>query len=807
MKTFLQGSVFLKDRENDIGYRWLIGFAASGFLALLMMTTFIQLGLTPTPANAQSGTIDSACGPARELATKDPPAALELIDKIRSGAPGTLPAPVPSNIAGEVATVSQACESERLIALAAAGRKLVAPDPPAPPAQFKDLWEGIDKKWVSLLQGLVFLGIVAVLLVVARLIALLPFLARKRTDPARQRQLLWWGLGFLIVGTGLLVAVLPHVAAYAENPDRDTNILIVPVAALIALGTALLSRALAGRLRMNVTVHDGDGKQNRMAAGRLVAILSELGGKPSAGVEIPYAVDVSALSEAALVTVPNHKVIALLHQLLQFIFNSTPWSAVVDGTEDAISILISRNGRAVDTTLISRDEFALITPIRTAANDGTKKDTGTPPLPDLYKMAAALILTNLAKRHDGFEGLCEAGDWRSVGLHFIATTDYEANDRKALPLLAAAMEYDPRNRAADLALHHHQYRQAEKKDDLRFYAKWLKEQELHTRADTTGYSAINPVYQSRNTKAGFLDLRRRLLVNYMIAVLNLRSIAGCQSAEPLASQYAKLLMELLRVDDRQPDPLADEMRPVATELVRELREQEQSVVRPVVARMKDRVSVDGESPRLAYNRACAAAQAYLRAERRSEKEHARIMCLQHLRIAVLVSQYKEWARKDPSLQPMHVDSEFGEVIGTAPRRDFWEIAALKPYQTPLLEAGVPKPKMLADRLRHRPYLRRYLEISPAKFDRLLRVSGIVQHAEEYSRTHNGNFATFKVELVAALLEQGIERPEELSDPKETAAELLRATVQRCLRGPGEEDVENWLSEWKQSAPPAALVKL
>lgn len=810
MNIRVQGSAFLKDAGIRFEYLRLIRSAIVVALGFLVIATFSLVGLGQQPANAQSGTIEDACKPARDLATKNPPAALDLIDKIRSGAPGTLPAPVPSDIAGEVATVSQACEPERLLALAAAGKKLVSPDPPAPPAQFEELWEGIDKNWVSLLQGFIFLCIVAALLVVARLVALLPFLARKRTNPAHQRRLLWLGLVFLIAGAGALVGAIPHTADDAE-PVRDFSILIVAVAAiLVGLGTALVSRALAARLRMNITVHDGEGKQNSMAAGQLVAVLSELGGKASAGVEIPYAADVSALSEAALITTPDQKIIALLHQLVQFIFNATPWSVIVDGNEDTVSVLISRNGRAVDAVLIRRDDLNLNESTKPSIEPGTntQENITKPVLPNLNKMVAALILTTLATKHDGFEGLCGASDWRSVGLQYIATTDYEVNDKEAVPLLAAAMEYDPRNRGADLALHHHQYRQSHKKEELRFYVEWLKKQELYTRADATPDSMLSLLDQKTNTKIGFLDLRRRLVVNYIIAVLNLRSIAGCQSAEPLAPLFANLLVELLEVEERVPDSLAEQMRPVAHELANELMEQEPSKeIREAVARVKNDLSGETESPRLAYNRACSAAQAYLRETRQYDKESARMLCLQHLRIAALVPQYKEWARKDPSLQPLHSDSEFGDVVGTAPRRDFWEIAALKPYQKLLVEAGVRTPSKLAGLVRYRPYLRRYLELTPAKFDRLLRLSSIIQHAEEYTPAEKGKFATFKVEIVDALLEEGIERPEELSNTSETAANLVETVVQRCLRGPSKEDVEKWLTEWKQSAPPPALVKL
>lgn len=788
------------------------------------------------PWSTNPSVLAAVCAEADRLTNaNNPQGALDIIDRVRAGAPPALPAPVPSTQAGDIAAVSQACEPQRLTALTAAAKKLAGPDAKAPAVQYREQWDAMGKDWLGPLQGpgIAFLGLVAGLLVLARLGALLPGFTPAMVSQSDQKAMFRIGLASILVGVAAIVCALPY-AFTSVNLGNDTTPVMIPVVAinmvlLIAFtcyATYIFAQALASKLRLNIEVHNGEGKPDVVAGGQLIAMLSELGAKPPAGLEVPSGFDVTTLKDAALVTTPDQKLVAMVHQLIQFIFSATPWSVVVDGDESCISVLISRNGRAVAAVLIKRDEFdlfqpshpSLITPGPVALETKPRVTT----LPSLNKMAAALVLTTLATRHDGFDGLCGAKDWRSVGLHYIATTEYGAEDNKqAVPLLAAAMDYDPDNGAASLALHHHLYRMSHEKEDLRFYVKWLKQQEIYTSIP----GATDP---TKSTKPGFLDMRRRILMNYVIAVLNLRSLKGCESAEPDAKKLAELLEQLLTVRALEPDLLAEQMLPVAQELSSKLKETVPSKTPP--APME--TTADGtssrelKSPRLAYNRACAAAQDYARelehCQAASENDHhhqvkehchackarsARKLSIQNLKEAVLLPLYKDWARKDPSLSPLHPVAEFGELVGTAPRKDFWELGSFKTHQKLLVDSGVPTPASLSGLAISRPYLRRYLNLAPAQFRHLRSLSELIKHAENYADRGNPGFAAFEVEIIDALGAEGIERPEELCDAKRTAANIVTTIKNKCLRAPDESTVESWLREWKRSAPSPGMVNL
>ena len=73
--------------------------------------------------------------------------------------------------------------------------------------------------------------------------------------------------------------------------------------------------------------------------------------------------------------------------------------------------------------------------------------------PDLYKLAAAFVVTTLAEHEEGYEGFCGASDWRSIGLQYLATTDHIFNEEHQKLLLARAVELDPENLLASASLY------------------------------------------------------------------------------------------------------------------------------------------------------------------------------------------------------------------------------------------------------------------------------------------------------------------------------------------------------------------
>ena len=57
-------------------------------------------------------------------------------------------------------------------------------------------------------------------------------------------------------------------------------------------------------------------------------------------------------------------------------------------------------------------------------------------------MICAVTLITLATRHRGFDGLLGAEDWRSIGLHYVATKNTTDHDLKKR-LLVDAVNYEP----------------------------------------------------------------------------------------------------------------------------------------------------------------------------------------------------------------------------------------------------------------------------------------------------------------------------------------------------------------------------
>jgi len=139
-------------------------------------------------------------------------------------------------------------------------------------------------------------------------------------------------------------------------------------------------------------------------------------------------------------------------------------------------VTLARNGRvAEDTRWISRLELI---PQRSPDNqDATKNDKSekskaeegdaTQAVAELLTVAAACILFALSERHPELRhGLCGAKKWRSIALHAIATTPSPTQDEATKEqLLAAAVDADPANLLAQVALVQTRYRKTYKLPD------------------------------------------------------------------------------------------------------------------------------------------------------------------------------------------------------------------------------------------------------------------------------------------------------------------------------------------------------
>ena len=322
----------------------------------------------------------------------------------------------------------------------------------------ESLWSKLADPYLTSLGILllVVLGTMALAVALARLLVLLPItntwhLFRRSTRRARA-----W-----VPAVGWGVAVLAGLYAALILPDvvGSTSIAAWSVArfvGLVAFAAVILWWSLATRMRISVSVA---GKSDDAGASEVITLLRELGAEGPDGIEIPRGTDVDVLAGKNIVDKPTgwmSTALALVQQVLGF----TPWRVVIDENkdDDETYVIISRNGRSHGSALIHGKPWG---------------ESG--PSVDRTKMAAAFVLMSLAEGYaqSDFAGLAGATSWRSVGLQYVASSGHDLAPAKRKFLLLQAIDLDPANKLAQLALKHEQYRMAKDPAELADYRRWL----------------------------------------------------------------------------------------------------------------------------------------------------------------------------------------------------------------------------------------------------------------------------------------------------------------------------------------------
>ncbi|AOT02264.1 hypothetical protein ASPU41_01795 [Arthrobacter sp. U41] len=609
-----------------------------GGSAALLSLLLLSAGATGAAAPQD---LQSSCNAAKELTAADhPQLALDLIEKIRG----------PLDL--QVKTPSIACEAERLDAVAALGAAQLKDQAKAGAKAAKEEpatglpagWDAFVKSWVIPLQSPVMagLGMVAALLVLARLCVFIPgmppaALPWKQHSLRLGRNFLFGGLLLILaapIGITYTLSGIPGGTAAAWSPAASLAIWLgVGVA-----GAFALSLWMSSRLRVSIEARDSKGEVSEAATNRMVALLNELGGTRPRGLEIPRGTDVTALNDSLASASSSNKVLTALRAIVQLIFGAVPWRvSITEGPNDHLAVVITRNGWAAGAATITGDNAELF-----PAQPGASRSEDL----HLDKMAAAFILTTIATRHQGFEGLCGATDWRSVGLQFIATTDFNDAEDRCRMLLARATDFDPKNLLAEVALQNKMHRRSTDPRELESYAEWLwkKQSELGQRG--------------RNGKLAspeFASLLLRLRLTYLCVTLNLASSSAGYiiGAEPRA--VAHELMKSLKAPSPDSEPLALQMRARAAVLCA-------AFDCPVTAdedfNTWQREGLESPAPYPAYSAACHYAREALRHEG-SARAQAAAKAKDRLQYSFVDPELKAWASKDPELQRLaYLDPEF-----------------------------------------------------------------------------------------------------------------------------------------------------
>lgn len=515
---------------------------------------------TSTPPTDEAD-IQDICGTAQELIdAKKPEQALELIGKIdgippASGTPGNAHCPV-----------------QRILAVKDIGEEqLAVPSASATatglPAKAQESWDTFAKNalvpWQTL--ALTWLGVITALLVLARLLSFSPppFMPYTRLPWIKSskliRRICFW------TGIALIVGCFPLFEATREAYFADGSGFLWPASwlGLGILGSFLFGTSIASRSNMGLTVRDATGTANESKTSYLVGVLGDLAGSSPRGIEIPRGSDATGLNDVDLTATLTKGVLPALQKMVQTIFVATPWQVVVDAfSEDVVSVAITRNKWAVASATINRADPLLFPKSKEVAvgAEAANEDKAAvkPGGPNLYKMAAAMVTATLARNYQGYEGLCGATDWRSIGLLFLATTDYADLDLQQRQLLSTAMELDPNNLTADAALRNNIYRHSNQRSEMIAYSDWM----------STAIAKCGSQPQK-----GYEGLSCRLRLTQLSVEMNLAALPSPADREkgsctertnrPDTNTLANELLTTLEASTKETEDLVKRMRPHA----------------------------------------------------------------------------------------------------------------------------------------------------------------------------------------------------------------------------------------------------
>lgn len=779
--TFRYGSVHSR---SPLPLRYgKVNISKAVIIAVVALIGLSACGSVESPRPQADGG-DVCVSAAKLIEANEPQQALDLITKVRAARP-TQPPKSPGVAPSATSTEPPAadgltCQQQVTDALA----KLGAQSSEAAKPSWSQMVREFGQRWLTPLNEhfVLFMTILASLLVLTRFLTRVRWISHLRLGHLRARSRCFIcsaGFALLLGGAYFTVALFNLVEdKYTGNPKSESVFwpLFWPVfwplvSAMFAavIGAGMLAAVVASRLKVSIIAHDKEGKLSETTTSRVVAYLTELAGAPPRGLETPQATDATALSGSALVELSANKVLATVQKVFQTLLAVVPWTVVIDESNDgSLSVLMKLNGWNVAAIPMTTKVLGL---------GGTSQSGSTTAVPDLQKMAAAVVVANLARNHRGFEGLCGASRWRSIALQYIATTDFRDDPETARILLAHALEADPKNLLAELSLQHQRYRESSDEDELLTYMKWTETRSLVCK-DKSG-----------RIKPGYRDLYRRLLMNHAVAALNFRDVHGPLSVEQqhTAEEQANQLMRELAGVRVEPGSLRDVMRPVAAVAHRDITQSQSG--------NSDwfdmaRVSL---APWTSYNMACHYASKY---QKRSEdptedKQKNLIKIKNHLSIAFVDTNLKAWAKKDPSLVALHELTWFQTLTGATPR-EIWDIDPLAKHKDALAAIGVRTPSQLLAIAHWR--LCKYLKTSSLKVERLIRLARLAERVETTAvASGNEYFKDLHVEITAALIDLGIETPDEIVNNPQTRTDLATRIKGRCLVVIPTNDIRIWLT--------------
>lgn len=670
-----------------------------------------------------------------------------------------------------------ACEVERIAALNGLGE---LPPDPSPAQSFGDQWDAFVEDWLTPLGPSLatMLSLVVGGVVLARVASLLPGVRDGITSGPARRWLFVTALALVLVGAAVSVVGLRGYGTPAhESPPWW--LLAVGLRMLVG-GSLILALCLAGRLKLALDAQK-DGVDAPASKSKIIDLLYRFAAAPPSGADLPLNGDLAALAEGALPSALTG-VWTNVQAVIKFVLVGTPWRIKVDSDEATYATVnIQHNGRALPKTVID-----LAHP---------KLPAGVDPPTALRVYAAAVVITVLAKHHDGFEDLMGVRSWRSLGDYYLSTL--VTDDAAKKELLRTAQALDPANRPAQLAALHVLARQSVKVGVLRDWIAWLKNELAEV--------ATLPMPPGRH-----LDYEFRVRRLLLIAQANLRQVllpAAPSDAKRAASEISRTdahesvlaLIELLREEHALDDgPLRDQYRMDAALLFVETRTEGAKLPDDVASWVADARS--SQLPAVAYNYACHLAKlardehaaepadetAPVPARRQMLAREVEISAgarpagrpapttgpdrrlaklfrelKPHLMLAFVRPGFKEWSLKDPDFARLRTLPAFIDLARTPARTDPWSLPQLSALKVKAVDAGYETVPELGS-MQPTESIATYFGLPSPAFAKKVRIASIVGRASKVVAPA-GELHDTMLEVLAGLFEAGVTEPFDLTD--------------------------------------------
>jgi hypothetical protein len=558
--------------------------------------------------------------------------------------------------------------------------------------------------------------------------------------------------------TGITVAwVGVTVGGLVALRGRWSDVFAGLAITLISLLVLVVYRRTRARLDITTT---GD---KAPSAEHVRAVLHRMGTERSGHLEMPTASDASILKDVVVLPDSTGVIGKAVTALVGMLTLYSPWRLNIEAkSDDTVNVELYRNYVRMDAAVLNRANFLLFLDdaIRTelAAKDAKEAEKITY---DFAIVAAAMALTAMARAHGFAQVLGGATKWQSVGLEYLARQLSLRSELRGR-ILTEALEVNPSNDSARLALWHHRYRYENELSAMQTYWELTK--------GVTG-KEMSPV----------LKLGARYA--QVVAGVNLRASLKALLAETPAGERLGKCREL----EANGLPTKAQVQTAALTLVTEMEAAKAS------AQSEDAKGLAEDMEWSARTLAWSVGHFYLAPKDKTPEgledhhrftwgltPHYNAACYwadkdvpdfdRAIRSLVLAGETtdSEWLSKDPQLRLLRKEQQFRTTFGTKPRTDLLLLMPFATYAEGLRKQGLTSARLLAEA----PHV-------------ALRAAGVpfglltsIKEAGAFARSMPAELVNLQVEILDALDKAGYRFAVPADDRRE---EVKKAIVDACLR--------------------------